>query len=127
MKPLFPNTFNPGFKQGEFWAGNGTSGVVTGVCSTGLTGAAAGCTGFAGDLMATPLFQTSRLPLFTQVNFLSALTEVAPALAHFAPALTAAVEGATPKVVVNKTVEIRRARNVRKLLILRLYKSLFSQ
>ena len=40
--------------------------------------------------IATPLFHTSRLPLFTQVYFLPAEVDTAPALLHAAPALTAA-------------------------------------
>jgi hypothetical protein len=50
--------------------------------------------GFGAALTAIPLFQTSLLPDLMQVNFLPADIDVAPALVHFAPALTAAKDGA---------------------------------
>ena len=48
-------------------------------------------TGF-GFAIATPLFQTSFFPLFTHVYFLPLEVEVAPALEHFVPGVTAATE-----------------------------------
>lgn len=70
-------------------------GVGVGDDSTGLnTGFNSG---FAAALTITPLFQTNLVPDFTQVNFLPAETEVAPALVHLAPALTAAFEGVATK------------------------------
>jgi hypothetical protein len=39
----------------------------------------------------TPLFHNNLLPDFMQVNFLPLAVAVAPALVHFAPALTAAL------------------------------------
>ncbi len=47
----------------------------------------------AAFLTATPLFQTSLLPDFMQVNFFPPAVAVTPALVHFAPALTAANDG----------------------------------
>ena len=48
-----------------------------------------------GFLIATPLFQTSFVPDFMQVNFLPEAVAVAPTLAHLAPALgVAACTGA---------------------------------
>jgi hypothetical protein len=70
-------------------------GVGVGVGSTGLkTGLRFG---FAAALTATPLFHTSLVPDFTQVNFFPAAVAVDPALVHLAPALTAALEGALIK------------------------------
>jgi hypothetical protein len=68
------------------------AGVGVGVGSTGLnTGFG---DGFGAALIATPLFQTSFVPDLTHVNFLPEAVAVAPAFVHFAPALTAAKEGA---------------------------------
>ena len=47
--------------------------------------------GFAAALIATPLFQTSRVPDLMHVNFFPAIVEVAPAFGHALPALTAAM------------------------------------
>jgi hypothetical protein len=70
-------------------------GVRVGVGSTGLkTGLRSG---FGAALTVTPLFHTSLFPDLTQVYFLPADTDVAPALVHLAPALTAAFEGAATK------------------------------
>ena len=66
-----------------------------------------------------PFFQTNLFLIFTQVKLFSSLTEVAPALPHFAPALTAALEGATAKVVVTNMVASTSARPLRKLLIIK--------
>jgi hypothetical protein len=46
--------------------------------------------------IATPIFQTSSLPLFIQVNFFPADVAMAPAFEHFAPALVTALAGAIP-------------------------------
>ncbi len=46
-------------------------------------------TGFGLDTV-TPLFQTSLLPLFIQVNCLPFTVEVAPAFLQLSPAFTAA-------------------------------------
>lgn len=46
--------------------------------------------GLIFDGKATPLFQTNFLPDLTQVYFFPAVTVVAPAFVHVAPALTAA-------------------------------------
>jgi hypothetical protein len=60
-------------------------GVAVGVGSTGLkTGLG---DGFGAAFTPTPLFQTSLLPDLTHVNFFPDAVAVAPALAHFAPAL----------------------------------------
>ena len=59
-------------------------GVATGVGVGDATG-----TGLA---IATPLFHTNFLPLFTHVYFLPLYVEVAPALEHLAPGVTAATE-----------------------------------
>jgi hypothetical protein len=65
------------------------TGVGVGVGSTGLkTGLG---DGFGAAIAAMPLFQTSFVPDLTHVNFLPAAVAVAPALVHFAPALTAAL------------------------------------
>ena len=67
-------------------------GVGVGVASAGLkTGLG---DGFGAALTTTPLFHTSFVPDLTHVNFFPPETEVAPTLVHFAPALTAAKEGA---------------------------------
>jgi hypothetical protein len=67
-------------------------GVSVGVASTGLkTGLG---DGFGAALIATPLFQTSFVPDLTHVNFFPDAVAVVPAFVHFAPALTAAKEGA---------------------------------
>ena len=67
-------------------------GVGVGVASTGLkTGLG---DGFGAALIATPLFQTSFVPDLTHVNFFPDAVAVVPAFVHFAPALTAAKEGA---------------------------------
>jgi hypothetical protein len=42
--------------------------------------------------IATPLFQTSFLPLFTHVYFFPLKVDVAPALEHFVPGVTAAAD-----------------------------------
>jgi hypothetical protein len=44
--------------------------------------------------IATPLFQTSFVPDFTQVNFLPPTVAVVPTFVHFAPALAVANAGA---------------------------------
>ena len=82
-------------------------GVGVGVGSTGLkTGFRSG---FAAALTVTPLFHTSLFPDLTHVYFLPAETEVAPALVHLAPALTAALEGAVTKE--RERITDRRIRN----------------
>ena len=60
-------------------------GVGDGSCVGDGEGVATG----VGFLIATPLFQTSFLPDFMQVNFLSPDVDVAPTLEHLSPALTA--------------------------------------
>jgi hypothetical protein len=98
-------------------AGVGT-GVGDGVGSTGLN------TGFGDSfgaaLIATPLFQTSFVPDLTQVNFLPADIDVVPAFVHFAPALTAANDGAAIR-----DRDIRNARNSRGRVIAQRYQSVF--
>ena len=71
-------------------------GVVTGVgVGVGSTGFNTGFRfGFCAALTVTPLFHKSRVPDLMQVNFLPLAVAVDPALVHFAPALTAANEGA---------------------------------
>jgi len=49
---------------------------------------------FGAAFTATPLFHTNLFPELMQVNFLPPAIAKAPALVHFAPALTAAKEGA---------------------------------
>ncbi len=67
--------------------------VAIGVGLADEVGVAAGV-GFAADLIATPLFQASRLPDFMQVNFLPPETAVAPAFAHVVPGfMPAALSG----------------------------------
>jgi len=46
----------------------------------------------AGFATATPLFQTNFVPFFIQVYFLPLYVEVAPALEHLVPGVTAACE-----------------------------------
>jgi hypothetical protein len=100
---LLFETFAPIVGQREYSLGSGVSGVGVadgvgegvGVGSTGLnTGFKSG---FAAAFTVTPLFQTSFVPDLTQVYFFPADTDVAPALVHLAPALTAAFEGAATK------------------------------
>ena len=64
-------------------------GVELGVGEATGVGVADGV-GF-GTEIATPLFQTSFLPLFMQVNFLPLAVAVAPAFLQLSPALTAAM------------------------------------
>jgi hypothetical protein len=79
-----------------------------GVGSTGLnTGFRFGF-GFGAALTATPLFHTSLVPDFIQVNFLPPAVAVTPAFVHFAPALTAAKVGADIR-----EKDSSRARNTR--------------
>ena len=61
-------------------------GVVVGVGSGVVVGVGVG----VGLATATPLFHTSFLPLFTQVNFLPFVVAVIPAFLQLSPALTAA-------------------------------------
>jgi hypothetical protein len=68
--------------------------------------------------IATPLFQTSLPPDFMQVNFLPPKVDVAPALVHFVPALTAANDG-----TVTREMLIRMARNKRILFMAKRYQS----
>ena len=83
-------------------------GVAAGVGSTGLkTGFG---DGFGAALTATPLFQTSFVPDLTQVNFFPAEIDVAPAFVHFAPALTAANDGAVARDSVSKRATTIRER-----------------
>jgi hypothetical protein len=83
-------------------------GVGAGVGSTGLkTGLAEG---FGAAFTATPLFQTSLLPDLMQVNFFPADVDVAPAFVHFAPALTAANDGAVARDSVSKRATTIRDR-----------------
>ena len=63
-------------------------GVGVGVTIGVGVGEATG-TGFA---VATPLFHINFLPLFTHVYFLPLYVDVAPALEHLAPGVTAATE-----------------------------------
>jgi hypothetical protein len=80
--------------------------VAVGVGSTGLkTGFNSG---FGAAFTATPLFQTSLLPDFMQVNFFPATVDVAPTFVHLAPALAAAKEG--PAI---RDSDSKRARNKR--------------
>lgn len=58
-----------------------------------------------GTAIATPLFHTSFLPLFTHVYFLPAEVEVAPSFEHVAPAFTAAL--AADVISVNDTRSVR--------------------
>ena len=64
--------------------------------------------GFDAAFTVTPLFHTSLVPDLTQVNFLPLAVAVAPALVHFAPALTAANEGAEISEI--DTTKARRSR-----------------
>ena len=67
-------------------------GVGDGVGATGFnTGFKSG---LGAALTATPLFHTNLFPDLMQVNFLPPAIAKAPALVHFAPAFTAAKEGA---------------------------------
>ncbi len=89
-------------------------GVATGV-GVGVGAGSAGLKtglrfGFGAAFIDTPLFHTSFLPDLTQVNFLPAAVAVAPALVHFAPALTAAFEGAVIKE--RERITDRRIRNL---------------
>jgi hypothetical protein len=83
-------------------------GVGVGVGSTGLnTGFRFGF-GFGAALTATPLFHTSLVPDFIQVNFFPPTVDVAPTFVHFAPALTAANEGA-----ITSEMDRTKARRIR--------------
>ena len=66
-------------------------GVAVGVGVDVGLGVAVGVEVGFGTATATPLFQTSFLPLFIQVYFLPAEVEVAPSFEQTAPALTAAI------------------------------------
>jgi hypothetical protein len=59
--------------------------------------------------MATPLFQTTFLPDFTQVNFLPFAVAVLPTFLHGSPALTAATafKGAASKVIAIRAISHR--------------------
>jgi hypothetical protein len=84
------------------------TGVGIGVGSTGLnTGFRFG---FGAALTVTPLFQTSLVPDLMHVNFLPPAVAVAPAFVHFAPALTAANEGAVTSERVRTKARNSRAR-----------------
>jgi hypothetical protein len=67
-------------------------GVGVGIAVALGVGSGVGVTTGFGFAIATPLFQTSFLPLFTHVYFLPLEVEVAPALEHFVPGVTAATE-----------------------------------
>jgi hypothetical protein len=112
--------FSPIFVQVEPSRGSGISGVGVGVgvgVATGV-GVGVGSTGlntgfrfgFGAALTATPLFQTSLVPDLMHVNFLPPAVAVAPALVHFAPALTAANEGAVTSERVRTKARNSRAR-----------------
>ena len=64
-----------------------TSGVGEGVG----VGVGVGVTAGTGFAIATPLFQTSFLPLLMQVYFLPLAVAVAPAFLQVSPAFTAAI------------------------------------
>jgi hypothetical protein len=67
-------------------------GVGVGIAVALGVGSGVGVTAGFGFAIATPLFQTSFFPLFTHVYFLPLEVEVAPALEHFVPGVTAATE-----------------------------------
>ena len=67
-------------------------GVGVGIAVALGVGSGVGVTTGFGFAIATPLFQTSFLPLFKHVYFLPLEVEVAPALEHFVPGVTAATE-----------------------------------
>ena len=100
--PVLFETFAPITGQRDPSIGSGVSGIGVGVAVGEGVGVGAGSTGlntgftsgFVAALTVTPLFQTSFVPDLTQVYFFPADTDVAPALVHLAPALTAAFEGA---------------------------------
>ena len=69
-------------------------GVVVGSGIGVGVGSGVGITTGIGFLIAAPLFQTSFFPDLMQVNFFPAAVAVVPALAHLAPALTDAKDGA---------------------------------
>jgi hypothetical protein len=89
----------------------------SGFCAVGVEAS----TGFAAALIVTPLFQTSFAPDLTQVNFLPLAVAVDPALVHFAPALTAANEGA-----VISEIERTKARRIRARVMAIRYQSTIS-
>ena len=73
-------------------------------------GVGAGSIG-AGFAIATPLFQTSFLPLLMQVYFLPLAVAVVPTFLHVSPVFTAAL--ATP---VTKVRDIKNASNLTPIL-----------
>jgi hypothetical protein len=75
-------------------------GVAVGVAvGEGEGVAEAVAVGFGAALIATPLFQTNRVPDLTHVNFFPPEIEVAPAFEHELPALgEAACKGAARRV-----------------------------
>jgi hypothetical protein len=94
-------------KVGAIGVGDGVGvGVGTGVGVGVGVGSATGNDFFT----VTPLFHNNLLPDFMQVNFLPLAVAVAPALVHFAPALTAANEGAVIRERDRTNARRRRAR-----------------
>ena len=87
-----------------------TTGVGVGVGATGFnTGLKSG---FGAAFTATPLFHTNLFPDLMQVNFLPPAIAKAPALVHFAPALTAAKEGAAISERDRAMAKIMRLRDI---------------
>ncbi len=80
-------------------------GVGVGVTTGVGVGVGVGVNVGIGFAIATPLFHTSFLPLFTHVYFLPAEVEVAPSFEHVAPAFTAAL--AADVISVNDTRSVR--------------------
>ena len=96
----------------------GTTGVGDGVAigdgvGVGATGFNTGFkSGFGAAFTATPLFYTNLFPDLMQVNFLPPAIAKAPALVHFAPALTAAKEGAAISERDRAMAKIMRLRDI---------------
>jgi len=119
FETLAPSTAQPEYSSGSGGSGVGVAvgtgvgvGVGTGVgVGVGSTGLNTGFRfGFGAALTATPLFQTSLVPDLMHVNFLPPAVAIAPALVHFAPALTAANEGAVTSERVRTKAISSRAR-----------------
>ncbi len=114
--PVLFETMSPSFGHCEYSLGRGVSGVGFGVgLDSGEGVDSAGLitgfnSGFTAALTVKPLFQTNLFPDFMQVYFLPPVVEVAPALVHLAPALTAANEGAVISEIATTKAKKRRER-----------------
>jgi hypothetical protein len=79
-----------GFDETGDWVEVAGVGLGLGVTGTEGIGFGTGTSTGVGFVIATPLFQTSFLPLLIHVNFLPLAVAVMPAFLQVSPALTAA-------------------------------------